>query len=107
MSQAFIKVILNSGKDQSLKRFHPWVFSGAIKKISGDVQEGDIVEVYSSQQELLGMGHFQIGSIAVRMFSFTQVVPDYQFWKSKIQAAYHFRTQLNLTNNPTTNCYRL
>jgi 23S rRNA (cytosine1962-C5)-methyltransferase len=107
MSDPFIKIILTSGKDHSLKRFHPWVFSGAIKKITGEVKEGDIVEVYSSQQELLGMGHFQIGSIAVRMFSFTQVVPDYQFWKSKIQAAYHFRTQLNLTNNPTTNCYRL
>jgi 23S rRNA (cytosine1962-C5)-methyltransferase len=107
MDNAFIKIILNSGKDQSLKRFHPWVFSGAIKKISGEVKEGDIVEVYSSQQELLGMGHFQIGSIAVRMFSFTQVVPDYQFWKSKIQKAIDFRKQLNLTNNSSTNCYRL
>jgi 23S rRNA (cytosine1962-C5)-methyltransferase len=107
MSDQFIKVILNSGKDHSLKRFHPWVFSGAIKKITGEVKEGDIVEVHSSQHELLGMGHFQIGSIAVRMFSFTQVVPDFQFWKSKIQAAYDFRKQLNLTNNPATNCYRL
>jgi 23S rRNA (cytosine1962-C5)-methyltransferase len=107
MSDQFIKVILNSGKDHSLRRFHPWVFSGAIKKITGEVKEGDIIEVYSSQHELLGMGHFQIGSIAVRMFSFTQVLPDYQFWKSKIQAAYDFRTQLNLTNNSQTNCYRL
>ncbi len=102
-----IKIILTSGKDHSLKRFHPWVFSGAIKKISGDVKEGDVVEVYSAQNEFLGMGHFQIGSIAVRMFSFTQVTPDYNFWKSKIQAAYNFRTQLNLTDNPGTNCYRL
>jgi 23S rRNA (cytosine1962-C5)-methyltransferase len=107
MSDQFIKVILNSGKDHSLRRFHPWVFSGAIKKITGEVKEGDIIEVYSSQHELLGMGHFQIGSIAVRMFSFTQLLPDYQFWKSKIQAAYDFRTQLNLTNNSQTNCYRL
>jgi 23S rRNA (cytosine1962-C5)-methyltransferase len=107
MSNQFIKVILNSGKDHSLRRFHPWVFSGAIKKITGEVKEGDIIEVYSSQHELLGMGHFQIGSIAVRMFSFTQLLPDYQFWKSKIQAAYDFRTQLNLTNNSQTNCYRL
>lgn len=107
MNDQFIKVILTSGKDHSLKRFHPWVFSGAIKKITGEVKEGDIVEVYSSQQELLGMGHFQIGSIAVRMFSFTQVVPDFSFWKSKIQAAYNLRTQLKLTANPDTNCYRL
>ncbi len=103
----FIKVILNSGKDHSLKRFHPWVFSGAIKKINGDVKEGDVVEVYSSQNELLGMGHFQIGSIAVRMFAFEQVNPDYNFWKDKLQRAYNFRKQLNLVDNPTTNCYRL
>lgn len=103
----FIKITLQSGKDHSLKRYHPWVFSGAIKKISGEVQEGDIVEVYSAQQEFLGMGHFQIGSIAVRMFSFEQVIPDFEFWKSKIQRAFDFRTQLGLTHNPTTNCYRL
>jgi 23S rRNA (cytosine1962-C5)-methyltransferase len=107
MSSSFIKIILNNGKDQSVRRFHPWVFSGAIKKINGEVKEGDIVEVYSSQQELLGMGHFQIGSIAVRMFSFEQVTPDYAFWKSKIQKAYDFRKQLNLTNNSSTNCYRV
>lgn len=107
MSSSFIKIILNNGKDQSVRRFHPWVFSGAIKKINGEVKEGDIVEVYSSQQELLGMGHFQIGSIAVRMFSFEQVTPDYAFWKSKIQKAYDFRKQLHLTNNSSTNCYRL
>src|SRR4051812_41545928 len=107
MSDQFIKITLNSGKDHSLRRFHPWVFSGAIKKISGEVKEGDVVEVYSSQQELLGMGHFQIGSIAVRMFSYTAVEPNFQFWKSKIETAYRFRQQLNLTNNPATNCYRL
>src|ERR1035437_3131308 len=102
-----IKVTLTSGKDHSLHRFHPWVFSGAIKKFSGEVKEGDIVEVYSAQNEFLGMGHYQIGSIAVRMFSFTQVTPDFNFWKSKIQKAYDFRPQLNLTTNPATNCYRL
>jgi 23S rRNA (cytosine1962-C5)-methyltransferase len=110
----YIKVILHSGKDHSLKRFHPWVFSGAIKKISlpadhegEDLKEGDIVEVYTSQNELLGMGHYQIGSIAIRMFAFEQVVPDRNFWKGKLQRAYDFRTQLGLTNNPATNCYRL
>jgi len=102
-----IKAILNSGKEHSLLRFHPWVFSGAIKKMTGEVEEGDVVEVFSSQNQFLGMGHCQIGSIAVRMFSFKEVVPDFEFWKSKLQAAYNFRTQLNLTNNPATNCYRL
>lgn len=110
----FINVTLHNGKDHSLKRFHPWVFSGAIKKISlppdfegDDVKEGDVVEVYSAQNELLGMGHYQIGSIAIRMFSYEKVNPDYDFWKSKMQKAYDFRTQLNLTNNSATNCYRL
>ncbi|MCE3279123.1 MAG: SAM-dependent methyltransferase [Bacteroidetes bacterium] len=110
----YIKVTLHSGKDHSLKRFHPWVFSGAIKKISlppdyegEDLKEGDVVEVYTSQNELLGMGHYQIGSIAIRMFSFKMVEPDKAFWKSKLQKAYDFRTQLGLTNNPATNCYRL
>jgi 23S rRNA (cytosine1962-C5)-methyltransferase len=102
-----IKITLTSGKDHSLKRFHPWVFSGAIKKISGDVQEGDVVEVYSAQNEYLGTGHFQIGSIAVRLFSFVQVEPNYEFWKSKLAAAYYFRQQLNLTHSNSTNCYRL
>jgi 23S rRNA (cytosine1962-C5)-methyltransferase len=110
----FIKVILANGKDHSVKRFHPWVFSGAIKKISlpadhpeDDLKEGDVVEVYSPQDEFLGMGHYQIGSIAVRMFSFQQVIPDLSFWKSKIRKAYELRTRLNLTDNPSTNCYRL
>lgn len=110
----YIKVTLHSGKDHSLKRFHPWVFSGAIKKISlppdyegDDIKEGDVVEVYSSQNELLGMGHYQIGSIAIRMFSYQQVTPDRNFWKDKLQRAYNFRTQLDLTDNPATNCYRL
>lgn len=110
----YIKVTLSNGKDHSLKRFHPWVFSGAIKKISlpadfegEDVKEGDVVEVYSSQNEFLGMGHYQIGSIAIRMFSYTEVEPDYAFWKAKLQRAYDFRSQLNLTNNSSTNCYRL
>jgi len=107
MNEEIIRVILTSGKDHSLHRFHPWVFSGAIKKFTGEVKEGDIVEVYSAQNEFLGMGHYQIGSIAVRMFSFKQVVPDYEFWKSKIRDAYNFRTQLNLTDNAATNCYRL
>ncbi len=107
MNNTYIKITLAGGKEHSLKRYHPWVFSGAIKRINGEVKEGDIVEVYSSQNEFLGMGHYQIGSIAVRLFSFEKVIPDYDFWKNKILSAYVFRTQLNLTNNSLTNCYRL
>jgi 23S rRNA (cytosine1962-C5)-methyltransferase len=101
------KVILGSGKDQSPRRFHPWVFSGAIKKIEGDVEEGDIVEVFSNHDEYLGTGHYQKGSIAVRIFSFKSIVPDENFWVEKIQSAYNYRKVLGLTDKQDTNVYRL
>ncbi|HDR52264.1 MAG TPA: class I SAM-dependent rRNA methyltransferase, partial [Mariniphaga anaerophila] len=69
MPDGYVKVVVKSGKDQSLKRFHPWVFSGAIKKMYGQVKEGDLVAVYSNKDEFLGTGHYQIGSIAVRIIS--------------------------------------
>ncbi len=100
-------IILSSGKDQSLKRFHPWVFSGAIKKIKGPVQDGDIVDVYSNKEEFLGTGHYQDGSIAVRVFTFTQTELDVNFWKSKIRKAWEYRTNAGITTNPNTNVYRL
>lgn len=103
----FAKLILKSGKDQSLLRFHPWVFSGAIKDTVGFPAEGDVVEVYSNKDEFLGMGHYQIGSITVRVFSFQQVKPDYDFWKSKIQQAYNLRVSLGLAGSAQTNVYRL
>ncbi|NNM94038.1 MAG: class I SAM-dependent rRNA methyltransferase [Bacteroidia bacterium] len=101
------KVILGSGKDQSLRRFHPWVFSGAIRKINGEAQEGDLVEVYSDRNEYLGTGHYQDGSIAVRIISFSRFEPGAAFWRSKIKNAYDYRASLGLTANPQTNVYRL
>jgi 23S rRNA (cytosine1962-C5)-methyltransferase len=107
MNSNYSKIVLKSGKDQSMMRFHPWVFSGAIKKIYGHVNEGDIVTVYSNKDEFLGIGHYQIGSIAVRIFSFTEIVPDENFWRSKLQSAYNLRQALGLTNTTETNVYRL
>ena len=104
---SFTKLYLAPGKEHSLKRFHPWVFSGAIRKMDGNPAEGDVVEVYSSQREFLGMGHYVPGSIAVRIFSFEQVEPDYTFWKSKVQQAYDYRKKLGLIDNPHTDVYRL
>jgi 23S rRNA (cytosine1962-C5)-methyltransferase len=101
------KVIISSGKDNALKRFHPWVFSGAIKKISGEVHDGDVVEVFSSQNEYLGTGHYQDGSIAVRIFSFKQINPDGLFWKSKIENAYQYRKSIGIIGKEDTNVYRL
>lgn len=105
--EKYTKIVLKSGKDQSLKRFHPWVFSGAIKKMYGEVNEGDVVSVYSNQDEFLGLGHYQIGSIAVRVFSFKDVELDADFWKNKLLKAYELRQALGLSNNSQTNVYRL
>lgn len=103
----YTRIILKSGKHVSVKRFHPWVFSGAIKKIKGPVQEGDIVEVWSNQDEYLGTGFYQIGAITVRIFSFKQIVPDYSFWENAFLKAYKHRQELGLVNNTETNVYRL
>jgi 23S rRNA (cytosine1962-C5)-methyltransferase len=103
----YSRVILKSGKEQSLQRFHPWIFSGAIQEIVGRVEEGDVVEVVSSKKEFLAMGHVQVGSIAVRIFSFEKVEPDFNFWKGKLDRALDVRKKLGLVDNPDTNVYRL
>ncbi len=103
----YSQVILKSGKDASLFRFHPWVFSGAIKKIKGDVQEGDIVEVVNNKFEFLGLGHYQIGSIAVRVFSFENLNIDEAYWEQKIVSAYHYRQELGIIKEGFTEIYRL
>ncbi|MDP4206102.1 MAG: class I SAM-dependent rRNA methyltransferase, partial [Bacteroidota bacterium] len=103
----YTQVILKPGKEQSMLRFHPWVFSGAIKKIKGDVREGEVVEVFSHEKQFLGIGHYQIGSIAVRIFSFVPVQPDLEYWKFKLASAFELRRRLGLTANPETNVYRL
>ncbi|BBE16833.1 LSU m5C1962 methyltransferase RlmI [Aquipluma nitroreducens] len=107
MSEKYSRVILKSGKEQSLQRFHPWIFSGAIQEIVGRVEEGDVVEVVSSKKEFLAMGHVQVGSIAVRVFSFEKVEPDFNFWKGKLDRALDVRKKLGLVDNPDTNVYRL
>ncbi len=100
-------VILKSGKDQSVRRFHPWVFSGAIKKIKGNVREGDLVAVYDNKDEFLAIGHYQIGSIAVRILTFKEEEIDAEFWKRKIETAYILRKEIGLADNEQTNSYRL
>ena len=107
MAEIIAKISLKPGKEQSLKRFHPWVFSGAIGKSEGNPEEGDVVNVYSAGGEFLGMGHCQIGSIAVRILSFEEVVPDFNFWKMKIEKAWNLRKSLGLAENAQTNVFRL
>lgn len=101
-----IKVFLKPKKEESLQRFHPWVFSGAIQNIEGKPDEGELVEVYASNKAFLAIGHYQIGSIAVRVVTFTQVSVDAEFWYEKVASAYRMRQTIGLINEHN-NTYRL
>lgn len=100
------KVKLKPKKEQSLKRFHPWVFSGAIASVVDNTMEGDVVEVYSHDDTFLGSGHYQIGSIAVRILSFQKRAIDTEFFVERLQDAYQMRCALQLMRNEN-NTYRL
>lgn len=100
------KIVLKSGKDQSIMRFHPWIFSGAIKKTYGNLHEGDVVDIYDNKDNYLGCGHYQIGSIAVRMLSFEPTEINEEFYHSRLEMAYKVR-EILLTNMGNTNVYRL
>lgn len=100
------KITLKPKKEESLLRFHPWVFSGAIQSMEGNPEEGDLVEVYSSRQQFLATGHYQIGSIAVRILSFRQESIENSFWHNRIRAAYNLRLSLGLLED-NNNTYRL
>lgn len=104
---SYKKVYLKPGKEESLKRFHPWVFSGAIARVEGEPEEGEIVDVYTSKKEFIACGHFQIGSIAVRVLSFVQETIDHAFWVRKLSTARDVRVALGLIGNPQNNTYRL
>ncbi|MCG3164713.1 MAG: Ribosomal RNA large subunit methyltransferase I [Bacteroidia bacterium] len=101
------KIILNKGKEHSLKRFHPWVFSGAISERSDKVADGDVAEVFSASGEYLGTGYCSHGSIAVRILSFEQTEINLDFWKRKIADAYQLRQQIGLSESTTTTVFRL
>jgi 23S rRNA (cytosine1962-C5)-methyltransferase len=100
------KIILKPGKDQSLKRYHPWVFSGAIETME-DPDEGEFVHVFSRTGECLGAGHYQTGSIAIRMVSFKQEEPSDKFWTEKIKKALQLREMTGLYGGGNTNVFRL
>lgn len=89
-------VYLKKGKEDSLRRFHPWVFSGAIARTDDGLQEGDVVRVISSEGEFLGVGHIQVGSIAVRILSFHDVPIDEEFWRSRLLAAWNLRKSIGV-----------
>lgn len=103
-----IKLILKKGRDESLRRFHPWVFSGAIAQIQGNPAEGDVVAVYSADGTFLAVGHYQIGSISVRVLSFETDTLTEDFWDVMLGRALEVRKTVGLhAKGASTNCYRL
>ena len=101
------RVILRPRREESLLRYHPWVFSGAIAQIVGHPAEGDLVGVYSADGEPLACGHYQIGSIAVRILSFDEDPTQPDFWLRMLSRAWHLREACGLAESAQTNCYRL
>ena len=101
------KIYLKKGKEESLKRFHPWVFSGAIQHQPEDVDEGEVVRVMTAGGDFIAVGHYQIGSIAVRVLSFDDVAIDDAFWSAKLQSAFAMRRSIGIIDNPSNNTYRL
>lgn len=103
----YLRVYLKQGKEESLKRFHPWIFSGAIHHIEGEPEEGEVVAVYTSKGEFIAIGHFQIGSIAIRVLTFQEEVIDKEFWKKRFSVAYDMRKSIGVAGNPINNTFRL
>ncbi len=105
------QVVLRRGKEESLLRRHPWIFSGAIDHIKAEkeeqIREGALVEVYTRSGEFIAQGHYQIGSIAVRVLSFEKEEIDQTWWNNRIAVAYDVRRTLGLTDCADTTCYRL
>ena len=101
------QVQLRKGKDESLRRFHPWVFSGAIAHIDDGVSEGEVVRVVTHTGEFIAVGHYQEGSIAVRVLTFSDVPIDGEFWTSRLRSALQMRQAIGIADNPNNNTYRL
>ena len=100
-------VYLKKGKEESLRRYHPWVFSGAIQRMDEGLLEGDTVGVYNAEGEFMAVGHYQVGSIMVRVLSFRDIAIDGDFWKSRLEAALRMRQAIGMADNPKNNTYRL
>lgn len=103
----YLNVHLKAGKEESLKRFHPWIFSGAIHHIEGEPEEGEVVRVLTSKNEFIAVGHFQIGSIAVRVLSFADEPIDAAFWHRRLSVAYEMRRAIGVATRADNNTYRL
>ena len=101
------QIQLRKGKDESLRRFHPWVFSGAIQRMDEGIEEGEIVRVVTNTGDFIAVGHYQQGSIAVRVLSFSDVQIDDEFWHSRLLSALTMRQAIGIADNAENNTYRL
>lgn len=101
------EIVLKSGKQRSLERFHPWIFSGAIQKIRGDVQDGDIVKVLDQNGIIRGTGFYGTGSIAVRLVSFDDIAIGPEFWQRRITNSWRLREEIGIAQSESTNIFRL
>ena len=101
------QIFLKRGKEESLLRFHPWIFSGAIHHADEGIQEGETVRVVDSQGNFIAIGHYQMGSIAVRVLSFRDVAIDEAFWNARLSSALQMRKVIGLVGSPDNDTYRL
>lgn len=101
------QIFLKRGKEESLKRFHPWIFSGAIHHMDEGIEEGETVRVITAAGEFIAVGHYQIGSIAVRVLSFEDLEINTDFWCERLQSALDVRIGVGIADSPTNNTYRL
>ncbi len=102
-----MKIYLKKNKEESLKRLHPWIFSGAILKMDEGIAEGDVVDVVGYNGEFIGKGHYQIGSIAVRMLTFSEEEIDEAFWQKRLSSALQMRIAIGVADNKNNDTYRL
>lgn len=107
MTETYRKIFLKRGKEESLLRFHPWIFSGAIHHADQDIAEGETVRLMTSEGKFIAVGHYQIGSIAIRVLSFRDVLIDADFWRARLESALQMRQRIGVVDNPLNDTYRL
>ena len=100
-------IYLKKGKEESLNRFHPWIFSGAIHHMDDNIEEGEFVNIFTASNEFIAVGHYQIGSIAIRVLTFSKVEISYDFWCDRLSSALKMRQNVGLADNNVNNTYRL
>ena len=100
-------IYLKKGKEESLNRFHPWIFSGAIRHMDEGIEEGEIVNVYTCSNDFIAVGHYQIGSITVRVLSFSNIEINHDYWCKRLDAAFKMRQSIGIADSLDNNTYRL